>query len=325
MGREVAGSRWAWVPAEARRQSHGRRFQGKYKPTMRHHSAPVAPVLLFVLLGACASTPIKESSHMGSVVSAEGVSIHYRVDGAQHHDPSIVLVHGYGADSNLWNEQVDHLALTRRVIRLDLAGHGLSGADRTDWTMEAFGEDVRAVCDAVGTQRVVLVGHSMGGPVIIEAARLMGPRVIGLVPVDTLHDVESRMPEPQVQGILAQWKSDYRGATTQWVRSFLFVPTSDPAIVASITAKLVALRSDIGLSLLDAMFHYDAAARMDGLTVPVHCINATYAQPTNLEAGRRHARSFDAELMTGVGHYPMLETPAEFRLSLDATLEPLLR
>lgn len=282
-------------------------------------------VFVSACLVACASTPEKQSARAGSTPSADGVAIHYRVAGAQFGDPTVVLVHGYAADGNLWNAQIDHLARTRRVVAIDLAGHGLSATDRLDWTMQAFGEDIRAVCDAVDAQRVVLVGHSMGGPASVEAARLMGSRVVGIVPVDTLHDVERMMPEAQVQTILAQWRADYRGATTNWVKQFLFIPASDPAIVASITAKMVALRSDIGVALLDAMFHYDAAARMDGLAMPVRCINATYGQPTNVEAGRRHAKDFDVRTIDGVGHYPMLEAPERFEPLLDATLAELLR
>ena len=55
---------------------------------------------------------------------------------------------------------------------------------------QAFGEDVAAVIRKLDLRRVILVGHSMGGPAILEAAALVPDRVIGLVPVDTFHDVE---------------------------------------------------------------------------------------------------------------------------------------
>jgi len=55
---------------------------------------------------------------------------------------------------------------------LDLAGHGHSGTSRPQYAMSSFGEDVRAVVEATGSRRVILIGHPMGGSVIAEAARL---------------------------------------------------------------------------------------------------------------------------------------------------------
>lgn len=74
-----------------------------------------------------------------------------------------------------------HFSAKHRVVTLDLAGHGHSGLARTRYTMKAFGEDVQAVTQAVGGRRVILIGHSMGGSVIAEAARLLPGRVIGLI------------------------------------------------------------------------------------------------------------------------------------------------
>ena len=101
--------------------------------------------------------------------SADGTSIRFQVDGAG--EPTLVLVHGWALDHCLWDGQVPWLSKTHRVVTLDLAGHGGSGRARAQWTMNAFGQDVQAVVEAVGMNAVILVGHSMGGPVVLEAAR----------------------------------------------------------------------------------------------------------------------------------------------------------
>ena len=49
------------------------------------------------------------------------------------------------------------------MVAVDLGGHGESGMGREHWTMEAFGDDVAAVVRGLGLERVILVGHSMGG------------------------------------------------------------------------------------------------------------------------------------------------------------------
>src|SRR5262245_35459020 len=118
---------------------------------------------------------------------ADGVPIRFEATGAG--EPALIFVHGWALDRRIWDDEVKRLSARHRVVALDLAGHGDSGGGRTEWTLAAFGEDVKAVAESVGAKRVVLVGHSMGGPVVLEAARRMPERVSGLILVDTLLDV----------------------------------------------------------------------------------------------------------------------------------------
>ena len=111
------------------------------------------------------------------VLSKDGVPISYEVYGSG--EPTLVFVHGWSCDARYWRAQVQHFSKKHRVVTLDLAGHGHSGITRSHYTMSAFGEDVRAVTEATGSRSVILMGHSMGGSVIAEAARLMPNRVIG--------------------------------------------------------------------------------------------------------------------------------------------------
>jgi pimeloyl-ACP methyl ester carboxylesterase len=80
------------------------------------------------------------------------------------------------------------------------------------------------------------------------------------------------------------------------------------------------LRPDIAISMLGSMLHYDAAKRMEGVSVPIRCINSSALAPTNVEAARKHAKSFDLLTIDKVGHYPMLEAPAEFDKLLDEAI-----
>ena len=127
-----------------------------------------------------------------AVPSEDGVSIRYDV----HRDgeTTLLFVHGWCCDRHVWDQQADRLAARYGVVCLDLAGHGESGQDRKKFTISAFAQDVVAVVNHLGLKRVVLIGHSMGGGVIVEAARHLGSVVIGLVGVDTLFDVDKAAP-----------------------------------------------------------------------------------------------------------------------------------
>jgi pimeloyl-ACP methyl ester carboxylesterase len=134
----------------------------------------IASFVLLIVAAAAPAYPSDESylkDQKKTTRSSDGVEIRYDVYGKG--EPAIVLVHGWALDRALWEGQVPGLSKLHRVITLDLPGHGESGKNRSQWTMAAFGQDVKAVVDASGAKQVILVGHSMGGPVVLEAARAM--------------------------------------------------------------------------------------------------------------------------------------------------------
>jgi pimeloyl-ACP methyl ester carboxylesterase len=130
-----------------------------------------------------------------TVVSADGVPITYEDFGEG--SPAIVLVHGWSCDRRYWSKQVGPISVEHRVITLDLGGHGESGFGREDWTIASFGADVAAVIEHLGLDAVVLVGHSMGGDVIFQAARLLPGKVDALIMVDTYKQLDATRSEPK--------------------------------------------------------------------------------------------------------------------------------
>ena len=127
--------------------------------------------LIFALLltGAASLGSAANKVAALTVPSIDGIPIAYEVHGQA--EPALVLVHGWSCDRSYWKEQVDYLSPQYRLVLVDLAGHGESGAGRKDYTMASFGADVAAVVDSLKLQKVVLAGHSMGGDVVIEAAK----------------------------------------------------------------------------------------------------------------------------------------------------------
>jgi pimeloyl-ACP methyl ester carboxylesterase len=253
----------------------------------------------------------------GTVSSPDGVQIHYETAGKGR--PALLLVHCWTCDSSFWKDQVARLSRNRQVVTLDLAGHGRSGRTRKDYTMEAFGRDVKAVADELKLDRMVLVGHSMGGAVILEAAKLLGGRVVGLVPIDTLVDVEQSSDPKETDAVMAKMQADYEGQTTAFIRQYLFAPTTPPAVAERIVAQTTRFPAEIAISALRNNWNYKAAPAFDLIKVPIVAVNGDRF-PTNFDANRRHAPQYDALIMKGVGHYPMLEDPARFGALLDEAL-----
>lgn len=217
-------------------------------PTNRLHRYTAALLAASaLLLAACQPT----GPHTGTVLSADNVAIKYEVAGKG--EPTLVFVHCWTCNRSYWDAQAAYLVPRYRVVRLDLAGHGESGRERTDYTIEAFAADVVAVVDKLNARQVILVGHSMGGPVAAEAAKQLGERVIGVVGVDTFY---TGFPMPkeqkQVDAMVKPFEDDFAGNAGKFMRGF-FGPGADPALVDRITANTAAADPKMAVSAMRNM------------------------------------------------------------------------
>ena len=167
--------------------------------------------------------------------SSDGVAIAYRTVGSG--SPALVFVHGWCCDRSYWDAQVPYFAPQYQVVTLDLAGHGESGLNRKTWTTRAFGDDVVAVVKELGLRQVVLVGHSIGGDIIAEAALRMPERVIGVVGVDTFHEVEPTDSLEQQYRSAVLSLANF-AALMRTVVKTMFTPNSDPALAERVITDM---------------------------------------------------------------------------------------
>jgi len=117
-------------------------------------------------------------------VAVDGTMISYRAYGEQA-DNGIVLVHGGAAHARWWDHIAPLLARGRRVVALDLSGHGDSGR-RDVYNLDLWAHEVLAVASAAGiTGPPIVIGHSMGGFVALRVAGLYGPQIEGVVVIDS--------------------------------------------------------------------------------------------------------------------------------------------
>lgn len=261
-------------------------------------------VWLLCLLVGCATGEPDRPVTTGDVLSADGVSIRYEARGRG--DPAIVLVHGWTNSRRIWGDHPKTLSRSNRVVVLDLAGHGESGAGRTEWTMDAFGEDVVAVVERLGLEDVVLVGFSMGGAVVLEAAERLPERVLGVVFVDTFHDPDKTLAPSQVEGLGARFRAAW-GDTT-FVRAFAFTPEAPDSLIAYVAGMMPDRPRDHWFPALRAHAEWvrsELRPTLRRIDAPVAAINTT-REPTNVAAIRRYAPSFTVDTLGGVGHAGIL-------------------
>ena len=233
-------------------------------------------------------------------------------------ETALVFIHGWACDRSFWREQVDVFARHYRVVTLDLTGHGPFSPPSPPRSVLGLSADVEAVVRDLGLRRVILVGHSMGGPVALSAARRLPGIVRGVVLVDTLHDPSTRVTPEMTAGIARDLEADFAGAMEKMVRTQFVAGVNDKARDWVIER---ARKADpaTALSLLRdyPSINFGMLLTDGGANVPIRAINAS---ATKIDAARRFAPDFDAVIMQGAGHFPHLERPAEFNETLRALL-----
>ncbi|HOD28760.1 MAG TPA: alpha/beta hydrolase [Syntrophales bacterium] len=258
------------------------------------------------------------------VLSKDGTPISYEIHGAG--EPALVFVHGWSCDARYWRAQVSHFSKKHRVVLLDLAGHGHSGMSRAKYTMGAFGEDVQVVTEAVGSPRIILIGHSMGGSVIAEAARRMPDRVIGLIGIDTLDNIEYPLTSEELKKMTAPLEKDFRAGTRQFIGKMIS-PQTDPQLREWILSDVSSAPPGVALSAMNEMMAQyitgEAARVFEEIRIPVITVNGDL-WPINYEANRRHMFSYRAIVLKKADHFLMMNRPEEFNRALEQAIKMLL-
>lgn len=167
-------------------------------------------------------------------------------------------------------------------------GTATSGLGREAWTIEAFGGDVAAVVEELDLEQVILMGHSMGGDVIIEAARRLPGRVQGLVWLDTYRQPGNPSTPEQIETFLAPFHADFEETTRKFVRG-LFPPDAEESLVESVAADMEAAPKTVALGALESSFSYSRTVTqpLQELDAPVVAINAE-DPPTDIESMERY-------------------------------------
>lgn len=269
----------------------------------------------------CGCKPSMRTQPMASALSEDNVSIAYAVYGLAT-DPTVVFVHGWSCDSRYWHNQIPFFSKKYRVVTVDFAGHGNSGFGRKVYTTQAFGQDVAAVLRQLDVKEAVLVGHSMGGEVILYAAKISPERVIGLVGVDTLQDLGMVYPDEVKNSLYDPIAADFVPKVQEFVRS-MFPASADKALVDVIAQDMSSAPQDVALSSMKEYLKVLDPELIKGLKVPLKCVNSDL-WPTNVDGNKKLVPSYEMALMKKGGHFIMLEDPSRFNVLLDQMIKRIL-
>ncbi|MEO8020113.1 MAG: alpha/beta hydrolase [Pseudomonadota bacterium] len=256
-------------------------------------------------------------------IAPDGVHVQYRLYGSG--DPALVFIHGWSCDSNYWREQIAAFKGKYTLVTVDLAGHGGTDGNRDDWTIARFGQDVATAMSTVPNKQLILVGHAMGGPVALEAARLLEGRVIGVIGVDTFKSIGAPVPsKAQIDAILKPFEQDFIGQTRVLVAEHLFVKGANAQLAQKIAYDMSLSPPRIAIPSLRALLGYDFVEPLKDISVPIVAINSDLGEPLNEARIKKVLPKFHAVTLAGDGHFLMMEDPQRFNPALETEIAALL-
>ncbi|MGU3375297.1 alpha/beta fold hydrolase [Chryseobacterium sp. M5A1_1a] len=253
-------------------------------------------------------------------VSSDGQKIHYKESGSGN--TTIIFIHGWLGNTEWWADQQEYFRNDYHVIQMDLAGHGKSDTSRQNWTSTRYADDIKAVADAANSQEIILIGHSMTGAYVLEAS-LQIPQVKALVLIDTLKNLDESFTEEQAEKMMfTQYRNDFKNTVENFLPQYLFTEKTPDKVKRRLQHEFLQNEPEKAINVLRPLYKTDFRKIAEQVKIPVIAINSD-ASPTQLEANRKYLENYDNVTITEVGHYPMLEKPAEFNSILDGVLKKL--
>ncbi|MDT7845730.1 alpha/beta fold hydrolase [Streptomyces justiciae] len=227
----------------------------------------------------------------------------------------LVFVHGWTADRHRWDHQLAHFAEKRRVIRLDLRGHGESSGAGVR-TIAELADDVLALLDHLGVERCVLVGHSMGG-MIAQTITLAHPeRVERMVLVNSIGRMTYSRGRGLLMGIstLVPFKL-FVAANIQRA----FAPGYPRDEIRAYVKASAGTPREVVMTLYGAMRAFDVLDRVGEIRVPTLMVHGYHDIQLPVRQMLRMAKAYpDAEVrIIDAGHELPVEKPEELTRALD--------
>lgn len=270
-------------------------------------------------------------------INVHGQKFHYELFKQERSTKlPLVFVHGLAAGREDWAPQVDYFRSNHSVITCDLPGHGLSDAPADGGSIEACGAAVASLLNDLDLPPAVLVGHSMGCRVVLQATPDAPQRVAKLVLIDGSRVAESG-PQKAEQQVRERIASIGYAPMIKALFSDMFVDGSDPDLKERLVRRALSLPEATGSPLFVRLVGWDAGkadAVLAEINVPTLVLQSTYLNAAHVRVSLQpgedtpwmrlvqdRVKNTELDIVGGVGHFSMLEAPDIVNRKIQAFID----
>jgi len=255
-----------------------------------------------------------------TAIHNNGVNIAFTDTGTN--DTTLLFVHGWAINKSYWSNQVAYFGKHYRVVTIDLPGFGKSGKNRDKWGTPQYAGDVDSVIKELDLKKVILIGHSMAGDIVLQAAIDNPEKVIGVVGVDNFKNIgkpEDPKAKEEMVAAIAQMRKNFIGVATQWFNQQLFSPTTSPEIKKRVMDDVAQTDTTIAVNAMEQGQDFDELVKLAEANKTLYLINSdvTPTDTSYITAQKLRARVYYTK---GTGHFAMIESPEEFNKDLDMVI-----
>ena len=254
-----------------------------------------------------------------------GTELAYRVEGSGAR--ALAFAHGWLSRLDHWDAQVARFAPHHRVVRWDRRGMGRSANGPAADTAQRHADDLAAILDHEGIERVVVFGHAGGGPTATTFAASYPDRTDGLVMVDSRIHTPPDDPTTDpfvtnVERLIAGLEADGPAEFLAPVYASFFGPLAAAATVEAAIEGAKAVTPAVAAGELRYMVG-DLAAVAHEVRCPVLSVTADAPDIPYLRSVFDGAPSVEAGKVVGAGHFLHLEVPDQFNAMVATFLDQL--
>lgn len=241
------------------------------------------------------------------VLDRDGTKLAYEEQGRGGGRP-ILFVHGWTCDRTYFAPQAEHFARSRRVVSVDLRGHGASDKPAGKYTISGFAEDLAWIVKQLDLGQPIVVGHSMGGMTALVMAAEQPQATGAIVMVDA-----PVVPPAALGPVFADTsekfsRPDWRVFHRAFLQQMLFIPEDDKKRAAKILEQMTTAPDHVTLGCWEAIVTADSAGAAAKVKVPALYIAAEgwLTDPAKL---KELCPQVKLGQTVGAGHFNQLEVP----------------
>lgn len=272
-------------------------------------------LFIFILFG-CKS----ESERF--INTTDGIAMYYKSFGSKK--PTLIFVHGWSCDASAWDDQTNYFKDKYQVIALDLPGFGRSGKLRDQWNIQRLGLDIVDLSLELDLNNIILIGHSLGGPVVLEAAKELKEKVKGVILVDILQTPHYSYDSTSVINFYNNYAENYKNFKSNY--EYFRQDSLNTNRYINMLPK-GEVPPEPWLPIIKDVFRWmshDLKTIITEIQIPIRALNADLYE-TNFEEWNLLYNNFNATIIENSGHYLNWEYPDKFNHSLHALIQDILK